>query len=158
MRSRGNPQDLIERGGATPKELERLHGRLIWFGSFIYGRMLNRLVKEVSNMARSRGKLPAFDEGFRGVLRRLMAAVQDSKPVAISRSLCHTWIIFTDGAYEPGSQQPATFGAVLVSPSGTPIEMFGEQAPTTLLDDFLQESQHPIYEMEVLSVVVASWS
>ena len=100
-------------------------------------------------------KLVTFDEGFLGVLSRLMAAVQDSKPVAIGRSLCHTWIIFTDGAYEPGSQQPATFGAVLVSPNGTPVEMFGEQAPTTLLDDFLRDSQHPIYEMEVLPVVIA---
>ena len=148
-------QDLIKRGGAAPKELERLHGGLIWFGSFIYGRMLNRLVKEVSNMARVRGKLLTFNEGFLDVLHRLMAAVQDSKPAAISRSLCHTWIIFTDGAYEPGSKQPATFGAVLVAPSGTPIEMFGEQAPATLLDEFLHESQHPIYEMEVLPVVMA---
>ena len=49
-------QELIGRGSATPKELERLHGRLIWFGSFVYGRMLNRLVKEVSNKARARGK------------------------------------------------------------------------------------------------------
>ena len=148
-------QDLIKRGGAAPKELERLHGRLIWFGSFIYGCMLNRLVKEVSNMARVRGKLLTFNESFLDVLHRLMAAVQDSKPVAISRSLCHTWIIFTDGAYEPDSNQPATFGAVLVAPSGTPIEMFGEQAPATLLDEFLHESQHPIYEMEVLPVVMA---
>ena len=113
-------QDLIKRGGAAPKELERLHGRLIWFGSFIYGRMLNRLVKEVSNMARVRGKLLTFNESFLDVLHRLMAAVQDSKPVAIGRSMCHTCIIFIDGAYEPDSKQPATFGAVLVAPSGTP--------------------------------------
>jgi len=113
-------QDLINRGGAAPKELERLHGRLIWFGSFIYGRMLNRLVKDVSNMARVRGKLLTFNEGFLDVLHRLMAAVQDSKPVAIGRSMCHTCIIFIDGAYEPDSKQPATFGAVLVAPSGTP--------------------------------------
>ena len=105
---------------AAPKELERLHGRLIWFGSFIYGRMLNRLVKDVSNMARVRGKLLTFNEGFLDVLHRLMAAVQDSKPVAIGRSMCHTCIIFIDGAYEPDSKQPATFGAVLVAPSRTP--------------------------------------
>ena len=148
-------QCLIGRGSATPKELERLHGRLIWYGSFIYGRMLNRLVKEVSNMSRKRGKLLQFDPEFMEVLRSLNGAVQDSKPVPIGRSLCHTWIIFTDGAYEPGNPQPATFGAVLVSPSGTPVEMFGEPAPTTLLDDFLRESQHPIYEMEVLPVVLA---
>ena len=38
---------------------------------------------------------------------------------------------------------------------GTPVEMFGEPIPTTLLDEFLLESQHPIYEMEVLPVILA---
>eukprot|EP00435_Cladocopium_sp_Y103_P039415 s2955_g10.t1 len=148
-------QDLIKRGCSSPKELERLHGRLIWFGSFVYGRLLNRLVKEVSNKARVRGKSLQFDAEFLDVLQRLMVAIKDSKPVSISKSLCHTWIIFTDGAYEPGSQQPATYGGVLVSPSGTPVEMFGEQVPSTLLDEFLAYSKHPIYEMEVLPVVIA---
>ena len=36
-----------------------------------------------------------------------------------------------------------------------PVKMFGEQAPTTLLDDFLRDCQHPIYEMEVLPVAIA---
>eukprot|EP00435_Cladocopium_sp_Y103_P062782 s463_g24.t1 len=148
-------QDLIRRGCSSPKELERLHGRLIWFGSFVYGRLLNRLVKEVSNKARVRGKLFQFDAEFLDALQRLMVAVRDSKPVSITKSLFHAWIIFTDGAYEPGSQQPATYGGVLISPSGTPVEMFGEQVPSTLLDEFLEDSKHPIYEMEVLPVVIA---
>ena len=39
---------LMNAQRSTPKELERLHGRLIWFSAFVFGRMMNQLVKAVS--------------------------------------------------------------------------------------------------------------
>ena len=34
---------MLERKGVPPKELERLHGRLIWFNSFVFGRLMIKL-------------------------------------------------------------------------------------------------------------------
>ena len=39
---------LVNCGRLTPKDLERLHGRLIWFGAFVFGCTLNQLVKQIS--------------------------------------------------------------------------------------------------------------
>eukprot|EP00435_Cladocopium_sp_Y103_P012737 s4229_g3.t1 len=147
--------DILKKGQTTNKDLERLHGRLIWFGSFIYGRLLNRLVKEVSNKSRGRTRKVVLDEPFRETLNDLLDAIRTSKPVSIGRSLCHTWIIFTDGAYEPESATPATFGGVLISPGGVPVECFGECIPNSFLQELLSESKHPIYELEVLPIVLA---
>ena len=44
----------------------------------------------------------------------------------ISKTLCTTWYVFTDGAYEPDSDILASIGAVLISPTGTPVQCFGE--------------------------------
>lgn len=51
---------LVELATASrimPKELERLHGRLVWFGSFVFGRQMNSLVRELSMLARKTGPI-----------------------------------------------------------------------------------------------------
>ena len=50
---------------------------------------------------------------------------------------------------------PGTIGAVLVSPSGCLVEYFGEGLPDELLEIFLADSKHPIYELEILPVLAA---
>ena len=42
---------------SSPKDLERLHGRLIWFSAFIFGRMINQMVKQVSAMSLQRTRV-----------------------------------------------------------------------------------------------------
>jgi hypothetical protein len=39
--------------GVIPKELERLHGRLVWFDSFVFGRTLKAAASVVSKYARA---------------------------------------------------------------------------------------------------------
>ena len=41
-----------------------------------------------------------------------------SIPAKVSKSISQTWILFTDGAYEPTSDIPASIGGVLGIPSG----------------------------------------
>ena len=42
----------------APKDLERLHGRLVWYRSFVFGRKINRLVAHLSQMAAQKHKVP----------------------------------------------------------------------------------------------------
>ena len=42
-----------ETGLAGTKELERLHGRLVWFNSFVFGRTLKAAVAIVSKCSRA---------------------------------------------------------------------------------------------------------
>ena len=131
---------------ATPKDLERLHGRLIWFSAFIFGRAINQLVKQVSTLSLKREKTLVFDADFLRTLGELRTMIGSAKPVPVSRAICKTWIIFTDGAFEPGSDFPGSVGGVLVSPQGTPVQCFGETVPGELLEELLQHSDHPIYQ------------
>ena len=47
---------FLEASKVDVKELERLHGRLVWFGSYIFGRELNAAVRVISQHARLRAK------------------------------------------------------------------------------------------------------
>ena len=148
--------NLIRAQRATPKELERLHGRLIWFSAFVFGRTMNQLVKNISLESLQKKKVISFTSEFLQTLTDLKHAIGSSKPVVISKTLCTTWYVFTDGAYEPDSDVLASVGAVLISPTGTPVQCFGEVVPKTFVDELLQHSSHPIYELEVLPVVMAT--
>jgi hypothetical protein len=77
------------------------------------------------------------------------------KKVSINRDLNETWIIFTDGVFEPTHSHPASIGGILVSPAGQVVSCFGTYLPETLQDQFLSDSKHPIYELEILPLVVA---
>ena len=66
-----------------------------------------------------------------------------------------TWEVFTDGAYEPSSQQPATVGEVLVHPCGGIVACFGEASPEELTKQLVAESKHPRYELEVFPVLIS---
>ena len=77
-------------------------------------------------------------------------------PVQVHRDIKKTWIIFTDGSFEPSSSNPAAVGAVLVSPSGVVSEFFGEWVHKQVVDQLLIFSDHPIYELEILPVLLAA--
>ena len=148
-------EQLLIAKQCSPKDLERLHGRLIWFSAFIFGRMINQLVKQVSLLSLKKERILVFDDDFTAVLNELKCTISSAKPVTITRNLCKTWYVFTDGAYEPGTDTPASVGGVLVSPSGSLVQCFGEEVPRLLVGLLLKFSDHPIYEVEVLPVLLA---
>ena len=138
------------------KELEKLHGRLVWFGSFVFGRQMNVALRILNRFAHSKSKAVNLMEELVDVLQVIRARLLSSTPTRIFKSISKTWIIFTDGAYEPSSSTPASIGGVLVSPSGVLVQFFGEPIPSSLLAELQQKSEHPIYELEVLPVVIAT--
>ena len=148
--------EMLLKNQATPKEIERLHGRLVWFNSFVFGRLMNHAVAALSKACRVNDRHIHIGPDLKEALSHLKHTLEESKPMEISKSLCTTWIVFTDGAYEPSSQRKATIGGVLISPSGAVVECFGECLNENLLAELLTESSHPIYELEVLPVLFAT--
>ena len=147
---------LLERGGTSPKELERLHGRLVWFNAFIFGRLMNHAVRTLSLACHSSKSFLKFEPSMLEALGQLRGMLVSTRPLVISKSLCSTWIIFTDGAYEPDAVHPSTVGGVLISPCGVVTECFGEALAGSLTTELLAESKHPIYELEVLPPLIAA--
>ena len=148
--------DMLRKTQAAPKELERLHGRLVWFNSFVFGRLMNHAVATLSKACRVNDRHIHTGRDLKDALLHLKHSLEESKPMEITKSLCTTWVVFTDGAYEPSSRWKATIGGVLISPSGTAIECFGECLDENLLEELLSDSAHPIYELEVLPVLLAA--
>ena len=141
-------ETLVGQDRCTTKELERLHGRLIWFNSFCCGRTLNLLIRYLSDFAHTASRMIAVEGLLLRTLKDLKGQLATVKPVQVDRDINKIWIIFTDGSFEPSSPNPAAVGAVLVSPSGVVTEFFGEWVHKQVVDQLLIFSDHPIYELE----------
>ena len=153
-------QDLLTEGNVSPKALERLHGRLVWFNSFIFGRKLNSAVRSISRFARLKTSKVSVEAELGAALGTVQHHLQSFKPARVTANLTRAWIVFTDGAYEPTHSQPGSIGGVLINPDGFMVEFFGCAVAGSLLDEFMAESNHPIYELEIFPVLVAAklWS
>lgn len=149
-------QTFLDSKAVAPKDVEKLHGRLVWYRSFVFGRQLNQAVQVLSSFAR----LPSKHVSVEGILREALLAIhaylESARPAPIQKSLSCTWYIFTNGAFGPGGKLPASLGGVLVDPQGRVVELFGEVVPSSCLDVFTGESQHPIYELEIFPVYLAA--
>ena len=153
-------EEILSHDQVSTKALEQLHGRIVWFRTFIFGRKLNAATRTLSWFSRKPFLRIALENKLRGALIDLKNHLMKSTTVSINRDLNETWIIFTDGAFEPTNEQPASIGGILVHPSGKVVSYFGAYISGSLLNDFLAESRHPIYELEIFPVVVAirAWS
>ena len=68
---------------------------------------------------------------------------------------CHkSWLIFTDGACE-GKDRNGSVGGVLIGLNGHPISFFSEVVPEPLMNVLLRDSKNPIFELELLPVLLA---
>lgn len=67
------------------------------------------------------------------------------------------WVIFTDGACEGhDGDKVGSIGGVLVSPYRALQQFFGAEVPRDLMALFLSRSKNPIFELEVMLVLVAA--
>ena len=133
-------QDFVAARSISPKDLERLHGRLVWFNSYVFGRRLNRAVKVISRYSRFNGRSVSVSTELQVALDDLLRFVSAAEPASISRCMGQTWFVFSDGAFEPGHEHPATIGAVLVDPCGRVCSFFGEAIPEAGISIFTQAS------------------
>ena len=147
--------DLLAADKVEVKALEKLHGRLVWFSSYVFGRELNAAVRVISKHARLKYKTINKTPDLVKAMSFLVEELTSAKPVNIPTTHCNTFYIFTDGAYEPNAKTPGTIGGLLVDETGRSLEYFGLALPPSLLEQFLSFSDHPIYELELLPVLVA---
>jgi len=144
-----------ETGLASTKELERLHGRLVWFNSFVFGRTLKAAVAIVSKYSRASSSRVMVQGALKDALAVLQDELAKDEPLVITEATTRTWTVYTDGAYEPDGSIKASVGAVLVDEEGLVVECFGLELQDSLKEDFLKDSKHPIYELEVFPVLLA---
>ena len=147
--------EILSQDSVGTKTLERLHGRIVWFRTFVFGRRLNSATRVLSWYSRRTNPLIRIDEQLKSALGTLRGHLVSSRQVSINRDINETWIIFTDGAFEPSNAQPASIGGVLVNPNGQVVSFFGAYLPEPLLEEFLTKSKHPIYELEIFPLLVA---
>lgn len=143
--------DMLDSKLFSPKELERLRGRLLWFENFVCGRQANSHIAKLGNYIGASKKQVAMLGGLRVVLGAILERVTTSQPVVITPDINRTWLFFTGGACEDSS----SVGGVLIHPCGRAAFFFGEMLPETLEQAVRKDSKHPIYEVEILAILIA---
>lgn len=149
--------DIIAAKCVETKRAESLRGRMQWFESYTFGRVAQRSIKVLGDIAFRHCKISRLCESDLEALRNLAERVVKAPPVVVSHVNLKTWLIFTDGAREGSGQKTGTIGGVLVNPRGFVCSHFSEQVPDELMLFLLNESQNPIYELELLPAVVSLW-
>ncbi|MEM1010406.1 MAG: hypothetical protein AAGJ35_15540, partial [Myxococcota bacterium] len=114
-------QQTLDDGRANPESLESLHGKLVWFRSFIFGRHLQRAVKCIAKFSRMPGGISPLPIELQQALRYLGKQLQDAKPKKVVKPPSCVWHVYTDGAFEPSNQAPASIGGVLVNDQGQAV-------------------------------------
>ncbi len=133
----------------TQKEAETLRGRLIWFEGFMFGRIANLSLHAIGKRATSVGEL-------KRALTFFKSRILHGPPIEIRAALGQVIDIFTDGAFEPESTNPATIGGVLYSESGIRLGFFSEIVPSVVVETYLSVSKNHIYIIELLAALIAS--
>jgi hypothetical protein len=123
--------------------------------AFVFGRNLKQAVKVISQFSRSNSATVKVTGALHEALMTLGKEIAKTEPVVVKTSITKTWTIYTDGAYEPDGDVEASIGAVLVDDQGMVIECFGMELIDSLRQEFLEDSKHPIYELELFPVLLA---
>ena len=129
----------MNEGSMTPKEAESLRGRLIWFESFLFGRVANLSLHVVGKRAISNSANTTIDGELRRALEFFRDRVVNGPPIEISAATGEVLFVFSDGAFEESSKHPGTVGGVLYSEVGVPLAFFSEIVPQKLIDRYLMD-------------------
>lgn len=146
---------FLKLGKVTPKEAERLRGRLQWFETFAAGRVAQKALRSISSLT-SRDRSSYFLScKEKSALEYLLNRVLSAPPLKIQAANLRTWIVFTDGACEGEDSSIGTLGGLLVNPDGKVVSYFSESVPHHIMRLLLLDSKHPIFELELLPVLVS---
>ena len=145
----------LESDALSQKDAESLRGRLIWFESFLFGRVANLSLHEIGKRATALGHGHKLNDRLKRALVFFRDRIVNGRPIEITKAVGRTVYIFTDCAFEPTSDTPGTLGGILYNERGEPINFFSEVVPDSLMEAYLQTSRNPIYLSELLAVFVA---
>ena len=104
-----------------------------------------------------KGKLVRLSSQELSAIKFLHDRVVVAPPLKITPSCLRRWLVFTDGACEgPDEAKRGSVGGVLINPDGMIVSFFGGMVPGPIMDALLKTSRNPIYELEVLPVLISS--
>ena len=127
---------------------------IIWFESFLFGRIANLSLHVIGKRAVGPSTNTTIDGELRRALEFFRDRVVNGPPIEISAATGEVLFVFSDGADEESSEYPGTVGGVLYSESRVSLAFFSEIVPQNLLDKYLENSQNPIYSVELLGALV----
>ena len=130
-------------------EAESLRGRLHWFTSFLFGRRSSQALNVVSDWVYRGATSGRLSDDMKDALTYLKDVALVAPPLKISRSLHKTFLIFTDGSLEG---QAACIGGILHDDKGEPLGFFSIELDSAAVSRLHEQSEHPIYEIELLGV------
>ena len=90
-----------------------------------------------------------------GALQFLKDRVLAAAPTKVMAANLQTWYVFTDSACEGDEEKFGSVGAVLVCSDGRVTSFISERVPKQWMDHFMKESRHPVFELELLPIVIA---
>ena len=148
-------KQALSDGGLSPKDAEKLRGRMIFFEGFTFGRVANSSTKTLGRFCGSSNKPKPLDAEMTRARKSLQQRISDGRPLKIERNLHSTWLVFTDGACNQEDMK-GSVGGVIYDPSGACVSFFGEAVPAAIMEDLFRRSKNPIHELEVLPVLIAA--
>ena len=146
--------EIIEKGKIDTKFAESLRGRMQWFEGYVFGRTAQRCVRTVGESLRC-AKSSTLTSLELTCFRDLQERVLSAPRIEIPRTVLDTWIVFTDGACEGAGDKVGSIGGVLINPYGYLVEYFSSKVPTVFMLKLCETSANPIYELELLPVLVS---
>ena len=155
MELAGDLKQIIADGFVESKFAERLKGRMQWFEGYVFGRTAQLGLRTLNDIALPSSKVVKLTEAELNIIRKLLVRVSSAPPIVISAGTLATWYIFTNGACEGVSEKDGGVGGVLVNPSGILAMFFSDQVPTDLMSKLSRDSLNPIYELELLPILLA---
>ena len=147
--------EIILRGKIETKFAESLRGRMQWFEGYVFGRTAQRCVQTVGELSLRSSRSSTLTGYELKCFKDLQERVLQAPPIEITPRVLDTWIIFTDGACEGSDTKTGSIGGVLVDPFGNLTEYFSSEVPSALMVKLCEASANPIYELELLPVLVA---
>lgn len=113
---------FLDSGVMTPKDAERLRGRLQWFESFAGGRLAQQALRKLCSLASLGRTQKALTGAELKAIEFLRERVLSAAPMRIQSTNRGTWLIFSDGACEGEQNKEGTVGATLVNPEGKLVQ------------------------------------
>ena len=136
------------------KTAERLRGRMNFFEGHCFGRGPAQALRTLDFQARSGALCKGLSNAAVDALDTLSECISSASPLEISVRCLRTWYLFTDGECDAKAGTGGV-GGILYDEDGKLVEAFGAPVPSHLMQDLLRTSANPIYELEILPVLLA---
>jgi len=146
---------IMEAKRIEPKQAERLRGRMQWFEGYAFGRIAQHSLKVLGELSLRQQRVVALNESELSAINFLLSRVKSAEAIRITTTMLDNYLIFTDGACEGDTEKTGSVGGVLVGPNGQVLEHFSSKVPINYMNSLLEDSENPIYELELLPIHIA---